>query len=347
MDATEPDPSASFSYFVERDQALDHQRCFLCGADLTRVARTDEHVFPHWVLKDFGLYDERLTLPNQTTIPYRQLKIPCCDECNNVWLSRLETVVAGAVRAGHESVVALGGPKLATWMAKIFYGLLFKDLSLAADRVRPSGDKLIDEARLKSFAELHRVLQIARGRVELALDQAPASVFVFRTLDATDPRLRFDYRDLTVPPFLAIRLGKVGLVACLLDWGALAGAGVAQLDVARQLELHPVQFNEVAALCAHWHIRMNRSPKSLAIGGEGSPDQLITLPLGGMSSKPIFDEFDAELYAHLLSQFTGFPIERLWHTETEQLWTSLEADGSPLQLPSLEDYRIEPPPPAP
>lgn len=340
------DPSMSFSYLSERDQALDHDRCFLCGEDLTQVKRTDEHVFPQWMLRDFALYTERLTLPNGTTIPYRQLRIPCCDDCNTVWLSQLEDDVATAVRAGAHDVEAFNPARLAIWMAKIFYGLVFKDLSLAADRLHPTGDKLVDDETLKRFAELHHVLQVARRQVDLALGQTPASVFVLRTLDATDPRLRFDYRDLIAPPFLALRLGGVGLVACLLDWGAVANASVAQLEVASQLVLHPTQFSEVAALCAHWHIRMNRTPKYISIAGEGArPDQLITLPLGGMSSKPIFDEFDPELYAHLLALFTGFPIERLWYADRGELWTSLEADRKPLQLPDVDTHQVEPPMP--
>jgi hypothetical protein len=36
------------------------------------------------------LWNQSIVLLNQTEIPYRLLKIPCCSECNNEHLGRLE-----------------------------------------------------------------------------------------------------------------------------------------------------------------------------------------------------------------------------------------------------------------
>ena len=52
--------------------------CFLCRCELTRQNRTDEHVIPKWVQRRFDLWNETLEMLNGTTIPYRQLIIPCC-----------------------------------------------------------------------------------------------------------------------------------------------------------------------------------------------------------------------------------------------------------------------------
>lgn len=278
--ASGADPGDSFWYLAERDQALAHDRCFLCGADLAECERTDEHVFPQRVLRDFDLHNDRLTLPNGTTIPYRSLTIPCCRECNNLWLHQLEDTVSAAVRSGPEAVQALDPTALGLWMAKIFYGLLFKDISLAADRLHPTGDTIVDGEMLREFAELHRILQVARQQVDLRLDQTPTSVFVFRTLDSSESALRFDYRDLIVPPFLALRLGGVGLIACLLDWGATAEAGIDHLEAAREIDLHPTQFCEVAAVCADTLMRLNRAPKYIIVGGgKSGPDQADQAPV--------------------------------------------------------------------
>ncbi len=107
-------------------------------------------------------------------------------------------------------------------MIKILYGLLFKDVALAADVREPHRDSILDGEALRHFTELHRVLQVARQRVDLVAGQIPASVMIFKTLEPETMELRFDYRDLLAPPFLAIRMGSVGIVACLLDWGAVA-----------------------------------------------------------------------------------------------------------------------------
>ena len=44
--------------------ALDHDHCFLCGVELTDAIRTDEHVFPKWMQRDFDLWNEELNLLN-------------------------------------------------------------------------------------------------------------------------------------------------------------------------------------------------------------------------------------------------------------------------------------------
>ena len=96
--------------------------------------------------------NELLGLPNGTSIPYRKMVIPCCNDCNNVWLRRLENEVSAAVRSGPDAVAALDQTTLALWMCKIFYGLLFKDLSLAVDRRHPTGQSILDEQILSGYA---------------------------------------------------------------------------------------------------------------------------------------------------------------------------------------------------
>jgi hypothetical protein len=56
---------------------------------------------------DFELWDQPLSLLNRTDIPYRQLEIPCCKECNECWLSPVEDQESQAFRAGAAAVEAL------------------------------------------------------------------------------------------------------------------------------------------------------------------------------------------------------------------------------------------------
>jgi hypothetical protein len=333
----------SFAYVPRSDQPLDHSHCFLCGRDLATTDRCDEHVFPRWVLRDFGLYRQTLGLPNGTSIEYARLTIPCCRECNSLWLHRLENVVSKAVRAGPEQVKALDHTILALWMTKIHYGLAFKDLSLAVDRANPAGGSILNKQALEHLFELHWILQLARDEIEIVGEQCPASVFVLETLDPPHEQLRFDYRDLLLWPFLSIRLGRVGLIGCLMDWGAVAQLEPDLLSEPRQLRLHPTQFAEVAALCAHWRARLNRTPKYMSIANAQGRDQVTVAPLAGLAGGPIFEEFDPELYANLLARFTHTELDQVWNRETNQLWTSLRTPGGqPLQVPS-DGVSIKPP----
>lgn len=344
-----PDDAAvldDFAYVPDRDQALDHDRCFLCGTKLDEENRTDEHVFPRWLQREFDLYDLRMGLPNDTEIRYRQLTIPSCQACNGRWLAQLEDKVSNAFREGPEAFEALGPVTLGLWLSKIFYGLLFKDISLALDRSDPNSGPLLEPQWLKTYFELHQVLQVIRGALELTPGQVPASVFVFRTLDSEITKNRFDFRDTTAVPFIALRLGPVAVVGCLLDWGSVEGAlRIDDIAEAQSFELHPTQFLMIAALLAHWRIRFNRVPKYMIGSGPGSgPDQLITMPIGGLSGLPVFDEFEPELYANLLAAFTGFPVDRVRNREARTLWNPLKnPDGSVVRVSNIEEHRFEPP----
>lgn len=48
---------AHSAYFPERDHAADLNHCFLCGVALTPGNRTEEHVFPRWLLRDADLWE--------------------------------------------------------------------------------------------------------------------------------------------------------------------------------------------------------------------------------------------------------------------------------------------------
>jgi hypothetical protein len=76
-EAHEYDPAILLFQAVGK-QKFGAATCFLCGRRLGTKNRADEHVIPKWVQKGFRLWNARLHLLNQTTIPYRQLTIPFC-----------------------------------------------------------------------------------------------------------------------------------------------------------------------------------------------------------------------------------------------------------------------------
>jgi hypothetical protein len=53
------------------------------------------------------IFEQTLTLLNGTEIPYKQLTIPCCSECNNVHLGKMEQHMKLACDPGHRAVAGL------------------------------------------------------------------------------------------------------------------------------------------------------------------------------------------------------------------------------------------------
>jgi hypothetical protein len=58
------DATGDAAYLADRDMALDHDHCFLCGVELIAGNRTEEHVFPRWMQREYDLWTQRLTLLN-------------------------------------------------------------------------------------------------------------------------------------------------------------------------------------------------------------------------------------------------------------------------------------------
>lgn len=157
--------------------------------------------------------------------------------------------MAPAFREGADAVRAIEPSILALWMIRIYYGLLFKELALPLDRRDPKGEKIVDPELLRVLGDLHMVLQARRKKVRI--EQLPASLFIFDCQVPSARAERFDYRDTLSVPYLAIRVGSVAVLGHLLDWGAMRGLQVPGFQMARSLELHPIQFTEVAALGAY------------------------------------------------------------------------------------------------
>src|SRR5262245_21851225 len=123
--------------------------CFLCGCRLGRKNRANEHVIPKWVQKKYKLANQQLHLLNGTTIPYRQLTIPCCFTCNNKHLEPLEKRMSRAVAAGASAVRTLDHHDLFLWLGKMFYGLLYRELFLPWDRAGKTRGKITNKQLLK------------------------------------------------------------------------------------------------------------------------------------------------------------------------------------------------------
>jgi hypothetical protein len=279
--------------------------CFLCGAPLTPVTRTWEHVFPQWILREFDVWEARLTLLNGTDIPYSQLKIPCCLACNGGLLATIERTVATAYRSGIAGFRALGEETLFLWLGKILYGLLVRELHLPADRRDPEAGMIVEPDDLQQFQMHHYLLQGAVRRVRWGT--FPASIFLFDTKTSDDAHANFDFSDGPHGPFLSLRIGGVGIFAVLQDWGAARNT----LELTPPQSLAPVQFRELSAFMRYYAYRFKRTPTILVGKPADGPAEVTCLPLGGLSGGPLYDPFEPEAFAAVLGHALDVPAEWL------------------------------------
>ena len=280
---------------------LNRDHCFLCGRKLTPTTRTTEHIFPKWLLNRFELWDQRLTLLNGTSLPYRRVRVPCCTLCNGVYLGSLERRVRTAVEGGYDIVRTLPRTVLFQWLTKIFFQILYMEMRLAADVRDPKQGSILTPEFVDNFRLEHVLLNSVRVPVELA-GTLPWSIFVFATQCASDNRKNFDFLDSVYEHGIAIRMGDVGIIALLMDGHVQQQVfRDATASIARRVRLHPLQFREIAAKVAYKRQTMNRTPRFItAWNEEAGWFQVVGMSIAGLSTHPLFDAWDNRQYARVL-----------------------------------------------
>lgn len=307
--------------------------CFLCGVELNDFNKTKEHVIPKWIQHKFNLWDKTMVLLNRTSIFYRNLTIPCCFTCNNNYLQPFESKVENLFNNGFDSFSLIDREVLFLWLGKIYYGLMYKELFLNIDRRDSSAGSITTPEYLKSFQAHFLFLQGIRGKHKFK-DFFPASIHIFRTQKIGDVSLEWDFFDSHHVLFIAIRMGEIGIVASLQD-GQTVEDFPENLIFEREKGLHPLQFRELTAQILYKTMLLNRTPKYISIK-HGDRVETTQLPLGGGSSKPIFDEFNPDIYVRILSQLMNLPLERV-HPNPSTILTWLhDENNNPIFIDARE-----------
>jgi len=195
-------------------------------------------------------------------------------------------------------------------IAKIFYGLLFKELSLLIDRRNPVDGFITSPELLQELRMLHTFLQSIRMPFEFVAFQ-PWSTFLVETYTYGGGR-DFDYHDEIFTLTFSIRMGGIGIIACLENNGAQEELFSDYFDKFKGIKLHPMQFDELVAKVTYKASLMNRTPKYIMMlpKEEGQKVTVIASPLQGLSYKPIFDDWNQRDYAaYLAFQWNKYGIQ--------------------------------------
>ncbi len=310
-------------------QALSLNKCFLCGVALDGSNRSREHTFPQWLLHGFELWNKRLTLLNGTPIEYRSLTIPCCQPCNTGPLSRLEQEVSRAVDGGFAAFSELDPALLYQWLLKIFYSVQFKELFLAMDRANPEAGSILSKEWLDQLNLCHVFLQGIRFETKFDGD-VPWSILRYRCHEDANVAENFDFRDSPVGLTLGMRMGSVGVIACLQDNHAIEDDFSDEFTVFQEKPLYPIQFDELMAQVFYKRYLINRVPKYVIISPNDGSNRLHVagLPLQGFSSAPIYNEWKQEEYARMLAGVTGLQLDDVFRSPDQVATWLRNSDGS-------------------
>ena len=247
----------------------------------------------------YGLEDQPFKLLDESIATYKDLKIPCSARVNEEFLEPLEQEIAAAFSKGYEGVKALDDLKLFQWVSKLLYGIIFNELQAGIKMQHAQGEEFnISQSIIHKFSHLHLMLQSINLPIQFE-DFKPFSLFLFKV---NNNEKEFGYRDEINTQTFALRIKDFGLVMCLQDNGANASYHREVFEKIKDLTLHPIQFEEFSGRVFYSNYLFNRLPE-YDILPVGEDIYIETMPLRGISSKPLFDTWVNKTYGQVLENF--------------------------------------------
>ena len=260
--------------------------------------------------------------------------MPRCPTCNNVHLSKLEKRVQSLLFESPIAVARRDLKDIYIWANKILLGIVYAERLLPLSRRYPKGRAILPREMHDMFNMTHFLIQGLRFPIRFTAEgeeRIPGSAFLFDLKSPKNPELRFDFKDNLFTLCVSLRLGNRGIVT-LSDGGAidLSVGDLLRRDGKRKL--HPIQFYELAAKAFYKATLLNRTPKYIMTEFNNAVE-VMQMPLMGLSSKPVFDDWNQTAYAHMLSALTGYPVERLKPDDTDRVMFISDAEGNPVNIP--------------
>jgi hypothetical protein len=255
----------------------DH--CFICGRDERDVDFNREHILPDWLLHQFDLHRNTMTLPNSERHPYGTYTVPCCIDCNTRLGQIFETSISNAFAKGYtgvEALVAREGPdRLFQWLALIFLKLHLKDCRLRKHLDRRLGDASISETY--TWHHFHHIHCLARAHFTGAAigDHVLGSLILMKLVPDPDDE-PFDLASVTDAYTLMLRADDLAVFAVFNDAIACVGAIDPILERITG-PLNPLQARELAAELAAAKLHLENPPlfRSEMADGDGAELQIL------------------------------------------------------------------------
>ncbi len=232
------------------DNDPGHRYCFLCLAEIPDDQRSEEHVIPRWMQRDFDLMHRKLNLVNGSRIAYKQLKLPCCRECNNVHLGRMEESFQHYVYKDWKPIAEVPDLLVMQWCAKVLFSILYKEHSLPLRIDDPSGPRIWGNEVIDIYSDLSLFLQSVLLPTEFncRVTPLPASIYKFDIVwsQAIPMEEHFDLIGIAHGRGIAVRIKSRGYIV-IFDGGLQQTYPDPCLREALKSALDPLQFREVVA----------------------------------------------------------------------------------------------------
>ena len=278
---------------------LDPEECFLTGKKLNSPEEKI-YVFPEWIMDRYSLRDKTFTmLGDFNIVKYSDLKLPCSVEIVEKALNPLESEIEKAFTAGYDEVKKVSEEKLFQWMAKLVYGILYNDLSIAKQEQNRRGEKFSLSPYLQNrFRNLHLILQSLVVPMEFK-DFKPWSIEIVRIKYSKDV---FNYKDETNKLNFSLGMNDFGIVCCLQDNSENSKFHKELMDKISDKVLHPIQFEELCGRFIYSNYLLKRFPE-YSIHTTEEKAYVELLPTAIQNQKQLFDPWEDEMFGQVLANY--------------------------------------------
>jgi len=313
---------------------FSNHNCFLTGETLSSEGQKIQ-VFPQWLMSRYGLEGQPFKMLDESMATYKDIKIPCAAHVNKAFLEPLEKEIAAAFEAGYDGVKNLDELKLFQWAGKLLYGIVFNELQSGIKLQHAQGEEFnISQSIIHRFTNLHLMLQSLN--LPMQFDGfKPWSIFLFKVDNNPE---EFGYRDEINTLTFSLRINDFGLIICLQDNGANKKYHDEVYQKIKDQLLHPVQFEEFCARVFYSAYLFNRLPE-YNILPVGEDVFIESMPLRGISSKPLFDDWMNKTYGQVLENFWknwGFLLFEIIKNPERPMSFLFNPDGSLINASAIE-----------
>ncbi|WCT12651.1 hypothetical protein [Mucilaginibacter jinjuensis] len=286
-------------YYPFQSFKASKKLCFLTGKPLNS-SEEQITVFPQWLMSRYKLEDQPFKLLDESILTYKDLKLPCSAEANELYVEPLEREIEAAFTKGYDAVKELDELRIFQWAAKWLHGIIFNELQAAMRQQNAEGEEFsVSQSILQRFTNLHVMLQTLNLSIKFEEDFKPYSLFLFKVDNAEN---EFAYRDEVSTVTFSLRINDFGLIINLQDNGTIGRYNQAIYDKIKDQTLHPIQFEEFSARVFYSAYLFNRLP-NYDIMPVGDEIYIEPQQLRGTSPKPMFDEWQVKTYGQVLENF--------------------------------------------
>jgi len=227
---------------------IDDNHCFLCGRKFNEknIIKTEEHVFPQWLLNDFNIRNEKISLLNNTLIKYDKLKVPCCKPCNLAMGNAIEKPMKEAVAIGYRKLTKINRDIIFYWLLKLSYGILYKETCLKRDQAIKESVSILEKDYISEDYITNRCL-LSTINKKTEFFGKPYSLLIFN-VDAHMQNKYWAYDCVGLDTYFML-INDIGIIISFSDNGINEKFFMNYEEHRKILiqKLHVVQFFEICA----------------------------------------------------------------------------------------------------